>query len=100
MATGQPAPLPRVQANDPCALVTCNYFTLDLIAAQEGVMPLEAGGQSFQALTVIEGEAVVARGADAVTLRRFETVIVPAAGEASELRPNGACRVLRARGGG
>jgi mannose-6-phosphate isomerase len=96
-ATGQPSARPTLRADDQCALVQCNYFTLDLIAAREEAVSLDIGGHSFQALTVIEGEAAVARGDEAVTLRRFETVIVPAAGGPGQLRPNGACRVLRAR---
>lgn len=99
-ATGQPSALPALRADDQCALVQCNYFTLDLIVGRDEAVSLDTGGQSFQALTVIEGRAVVVCGAEAVTLQRFETVIVPAAGGASQLRPNGACRVLRARAPG
>jgi mannose-6-phosphate isomerase len=93
---GAVQPLPPLGANDCQTLVGCPYFTLDLVVLDAKAMGLDTGGQTFHALTVIEGQAEVTCGEERVTLRRFESVVVTADSGRYELRPLPACRVLKA----
>jgi mannose-6-phosphate isomerase len=94
-ATGEIVPRPPMPADGGQTLIACPYFTLALFSAK-GPLALDTHGLTFHALTVIEGQVEVACGDECVPLRRFETVVVPAATGAYQLRPVGAGRVLRA----
>jgi mannose-6-phosphate isomerase len=95
-AVGAVRPLPALAANDCQTLVACPYFTLDLVVAETETLALNTGGVTFHALTVIGGQAEVTCGDERVTLRRFETLVVPAASGLYQLRPETRCRVLKA----
>ena len=95
-ATGDVRPGAPGPADGSQTLVACPYFTLTLIRAQAQPCPLDTHGATFHALTVVEGQAEVEHGAEKMRLRRFETVLVPAAVGAYQLNPLGACRILRA----
>jgi mannose-6-phosphate isomerase len=82
--------------SDAQQLVTCPYFTLDLLSTRADTLALETRGRSFHAVTVIAGEAVLECSTNTVTLRRFDSVIVPAAAGAYQLRPLRPCRALQA----
>jgi mannose-6-phosphate isomerase len=59
-------------------LLSCDYFSLDLIAGQSGFLAVDNGGKTFSALTVLEGQVVV-QGEDwDLVLNKFETCLVPA----------------------
>jgi mannose-6-phosphate isomerase len=80
-------------------LAACPYFTLELMMGGARPIAGDTAGQTFHALTVIEGAAeVVAQGG---TLRpnRFDSAVIPAACGAYEIRPLDGCRVLRASAG-
>ena len=89
-------PPPALGDGDLATLVHCPYFTLALAASQTRPLALDTGGEAFHALTVIEGCAKVVAGEDAVTLRPYETAVVPAASGAYEVRPLGGFRLLKA----
>lgn len=95
-ACGESRPRPALAPDDCQTLVACPYFTLDMVAAQTGPFALDTGGATFHALTLIEGQAEVAGPNDRVTLKRFETVVIPADMGAYQLRPQGTCRALKA----
>lgn len=95
-AGGRVAPPPTVGDGAGVTLTACPYFTLDLIAAHERTVRLDTLGESFHALTVIEGEASVAGDHWRRRLARLETVVVPAACGAYTIRPHGASRILKA----
>ncbi|HEX7599676.1 MAG TPA: class I mannose-6-phosphate isomerase, partial [Polyangia bacterium] len=78
-------------------LVTCEFFTLDLLAASSQTFDLDTGGESFHAITVFEGQAVLESDEWQQRLSRFETVLVPAACGAYRLRPVGPMQALLAR---
>jgi mannose-6-phosphate isomerase len=62
----------------PQLLVSCRYFTLEMLAGRSDSMTLDTGGESFHALTLVEGEAEL-EGADwRLRLHRFDTVLIPA----------------------
>jgi mannose-6-phosphate isomerase len=96
-ATGQPLPEPPLPDGASAVLVTCPYFTLELVGGETHPVELDTGGESFHALTAIEGETIVETPAGSERLGRYETVIVPAACGLYRLRPLGRFRVLKAR---
>jgi len=57
---------------------------------------LETRGQSFHAITVIEGQGTIVCGDERVTLNQFETVLVAAQTGTYQLHPIGSVRVLKA----
>jgi mannose-6-phosphate isomerase len=57
--------------------VQCPYFQLEILSTPQ---ERDTRGESFHALTVIDGEArIVTRDGEAV-LRKFDTVLIPAVG--------------------
>ena len=76
-------------------LIRCEYFTLELLTAHVNVIELAPRGESFQALTVIEGAASIERDDWQVPLQRLETAIIPAAGAAYRVRPQGRVQLLK-----
>jgi mannose-6-phosphate isomerase len=95
-ANGQVHPLRPMLDADAQRLVACPYFTLDLLASNADTLALDTDGQSFHALTVIQGRAIVESNDHAAPLGRFETVVVPAACRAYQIRPLEPIRVLKA----
>ncbi|MGN6562890.1 MAG: type I phosphomannose isomerase catalytic subunit [Thermomicrobiales bacterium] len=93
-ATGQASHLPPLAAGQPTTLTTCPYFTLATVAGDSAPIALDTRGDSFHALTVVAGAAEVRGDGWRETIGRFETVVVPAAGGAYAIVPQGACRLL------
>jgi len=94
--SGDLTPAPRLAADDREVIVSGEYFSLDLITGATELWVSNTGGQSFHALTVVEGAAAVACGTDTVELKPYESVIVAADAGEYAVRPLGACRMLRA----
>jgi mannose-6-phosphate isomerase len=82
---------------EPQRLMECQYFTLDLITSQQLTVELDTRGETFHALTVIEGEMQAEGDNWSQRLAQYETIIVPAAGGAYTLRPRGPFRTLLAK---
>ncbi len=61
------------------ALVACRYFTLEMLAGHVDSITLDTNGESFHALTLIEGEAELEWADWHLELHRFDTVLIPAA---------------------
>jgi mannose-6-phosphate isomerase len=59
-------------------VVECNYFSLELIAGQEGILPFETHGRSFSAITVLEGKVFVWGQGWEDELGKFEPYLIPA----------------------
>lgn len=79
-------------------LTQCEYFTLELLAAQSASITLDTHGESFHALTVIEGRARLQSESVSVELDRFQTAVVPAGMRRYQLQPVTGCRVLKSSG--
>ena len=75
-------------------LVQCDYFTLEILSASTKNIELDTKGETFQAITVIEGEAVLQAGDEQVTLEKFQTAVIPAKVGQYEFRPLMNCRAL------
>lgn len=76
-------------------LAQCEYFTLEMLAAEAQVITLDTQGESFHAITVIEGRAVLQAEGVSVELDRFQTAVVPAGMRRYEFRPLETCRALK-----
>ena len=91
---------PTVQARPPLSdgqqvtICQSRYFTLALLACETRPMNLDTQGESFHALTVIEGQAQVAAGGQVVGLAQYQSLLVPAAAGEYQVRPVECCRVL------
>jgi mannose-6-phosphate isomerase len=94
-ARAETTPPPEMQDGTEQVLCTCDYFTLCMLSAETQTIPLDTRGESFHALTVIEGGARLTAGAESVELTRFDTVLVPAASGAYRLQPMGSLRALK-----
>jgi len=95
-AGGAAQSLPSLGDGEQAQLITCPFFTLELVAGEQQNLTLDTKGETFHALTVIEGTMQVAGEGWNQTLQRFETVVVPAACGAYEIQPRGAFRALMA----
>ena len=76
-------------------LVSCPYFTLQLLAGSEKRFHLNTRGESFHALTVISGGALVEGHGWRIDLSRFQTTLIPAASGAYQILPEGKMQMLK-----
>ncbi|MCE9645318.1 MAG: class I mannose-6-phosphate isomerase [Chloroflexi bacterium] len=76
-------------------LVSCEYFSLDLLAASSRNISLNTAGESFHAITVIEGKARLQAGTEKIELENMQTALVPAGMGKYELIPLENCRALK-----
>ena len=95
-ASAHVVPAPAASDDATAMLATCAYFTLELIVARSRAVQFDTLGESFHALTVVEGEARVAGDGWDVVLARLETVVIPAACHAYTIEPRGSTRILKA----
>ncbi len=87
--TGKIKPLDDLQPDDQRQLIQCPYFRLHLLTAQSRPVMLDTRGESFHAITVIDGQGAIACGAEHLVLNQFETALVAARAEAYHLQPIG-----------
>ena len=95
-ATAPITPRPAFIDGQAAPLIKCDYFTLELLTAQTKSIDLATRGESFHALTVTEGEAVIESDEWQVPLKRCETAIIPAACDTYRLQPQGRTQILKA----
>lgn len=76
-------------------LVQCEYFTLEFLSARSKSIELDTNGESFHAITVIEGKAMLQAEGVSVDLDRFQTAVVPAGMRRYHIQPLSDCRVLK-----
>jgi len=60
-------------------LISCKYFSLDLIAGISGSLLMDTKGDSFSAITVLDGTISVAGSGWRIELKKFDSLLVPAA---------------------
>src|SRR5215207_2354169 len=85
--TAPVTPMPETGDGTNHTLVQCDYFTLELLSAETNSIELDTKGESFHAITVIEGRAVLQTETVSVELARFQTAVVPAGMRRYEFRP-------------
>jgi mannose-6-phosphate isomerase len=76
-------------------LICCDYFTLELLGSETQPVELDTGGETFNALTVIEGEMQVEGDGWREKLGLYESVVVPASVGAYTVRPLGKSQALK-----
>ena len=78
------------------ALINCEYFTLDLLTAEANAIDLATRGESFHALTVIEGQATIESDDWQISLGWHQTALIPADCDAYRVMPQGRTQLLKA----
>ena len=76
-------------------LVECEFFTLEMLSAVSNSIDLDTNGETFHAITVIEGKALLKSGDEQVKLDKFQTAVVPAQVGAYHFQPLTICRALK-----
>jgi mannose-6-phosphate isomerase len=87
---------PQMKDGEAQTLTQCEYFTLQTITVEERSATLDTGGESFHALTVIEGQSQIRAGEAAFILNKFETLLIPAICGAYQIEPLKKSRLLKA----
>ncbi len=77
-------------------LTRCEYFQLEKIAAEEKPVALNTRGESFHALTVVEGRCEIRAGGEVFPLEKFQTLFVPALRGEYQIVPLKKSRLLSA----
>jgi mannose-6-phosphate isomerase len=95
-AISQLLPLPELADGSQKTLISCPYFKLETLAAQLNPILLDRHGESFDALTVVNGSIHIEGDGWEIPLKRYETVLVPASCGPYQIKPAGSYRVLRA----
>jgi mannose-6-phosphate isomerase len=88
-------PLPKMGDGTRHTLIQCDYFTLELLSAQSHTIDLDTKGESFHAITVIEGKAALHANSEGMELEKFQTAVVPAGVGAYQFQPLTDCRALK-----
>jgi mannose-6-phosphate isomerase len=76
-------------------LVESNYFTLEMLSADSNPIELDTEGQTFHAITVIKGKALLKAGDETIELDKFQTAVVPAQVGSYQFQPLADCRALK-----
>lgn len=88
--------LPFVNGHQQQSLVSCRYFTLEMLVGRSDSITLDTNGESFHALTLVEGEAEL-EGADwRLRLHPFDTVLIPASCGSYRIESDSLFRALKA----
>jgi mannose-6-phosphate isomerase len=59
-------------------LFKCQYFALNLLMGSSGSVVVETGGETFSALTLLDGQVRVKGDGWSTTLTQYETLLIPA----------------------
>jgi len=89
-------PPPSTSDGDRHVVARCDYFTLELLSASTIPIELDTQGETFHALTVIEGKAVLKTNDITVELDRFQSAVIPADAGHYQAVPLRDCRILKA----
>ena len=76
-------------------LIECEYFTLSLLCASAKPIKLDTQRESFHAITLIEGKAILRTEEQSMELDKFQTAVIPANTGRYQLEPLTSCRALK-----
>jgi len=88
-------PMPELGDGTQHTLIECNYFTLELLSAKSNAIALDTKNESFHAVTVIEGKALLQANDEQVELEKFQTAVVPASMGEYLFKPLANCIALK-----
>jgi len=71
-------PLPVIPDGSAVPLTRCPYFELSMIQSENNHLDLDTEGESFHALTVIEGSVNIRAGEEDLRLDKFQTTLITA----------------------
>ena len=89
-------PMPKVIDGELVTLTRCPYFTLEMMLAEKKGILQKTRGESFHALTVIEGNVDIQTNIDGLRIGKYETVIIPACVGEYSISSLGEARLLKA----
>jgi mannose-6-phosphate isomerase len=92
----QPVSLPAL--NDGAATTLCQspYFSLETLSARNSSVGMDTVGETFHALTVVEGRARLIAGNEVVELDPYQSALIPAATRKYLIEPVERFRLLKA----
>ena len=93
--TAPVTPPPSVGDGTRHELVKCDYFTLELLSGTSNTIDLDTKGESFHAITVIEGRVKLETETVSVELDQFQTAVVPSEVKRYQFQPLTNCRALK-----
>ena len=88
-------PMPKCGDGAQERLIQSEYFTLEILCASSKTISLDTKGESFHAITLIEGQAALRAGDERVELDKFQTVLVPANTGNYQFEPWSNCQALK-----
>ena len=88
-------PMPACEDGSQRKLIECEYFTLELLCASRNTIELDTQHESFHAITLIEGKAMLRAGNERLELDKFHTAVIPANTGNYQFEPLTDCRALK-----
>ena len=88
-------PRPSLAESARETLVTCPYFTLDLLSSQSAPISLDTHNESFHALTLISGKALVQAEDWQFSLEPYQSLVIPACQRAYQIIPQAGLYLLK-----
>ena len=87
---------PAIEATGGEQLVTCSYFTLELLQVQGSQVALQTDGESFHLLTVTQGSVHVSGDGWNFHLQPYESLVIPADCGAYQAQSESTAMILKA----
>jgi mannose-6-phosphate isomerase len=88
-------PMPACKDGSQERLIQSQYFTLEIVCASTNTIHLDTKGESFHAITLIDGQAILRAGDESLQLDTFQTAVVPASTGSYQFEPFSKCRALK-----
>lgn len=76
-------------------LIECEFFTLELLSGTSKTIDLNTAGETFHAITVIEGKGLLKSGEEQMELEKFQTAVIPAQVGTYQFQPLADCHALK-----
>jgi mannose-6-phosphate isomerase len=96
-ATVNIIPPPDQSKGNIAVLSQCKYFTLELVNSDQKILEFDTMNESFQTLTIIQGQAEVSTGKESFSMDHFETLLIPAECGKYTVSLTADCKILKAR---
>jgi len=69
---------PNIQGSGSKELVQCPYFTLELLQLENGTLSRQTDGDTFHIITATQGKAVLSGKGWDISLKPFDSLVIPA----------------------
>jgi mannose-6-phosphate isomerase len=88
-------PMPACRDGSQERLIQSQYFTLEILCASTNTIHMDTKGESFHAITLIDGLARLQAGDESLQLDPFQTAVIPASTGSYQFEPLSNCRALK-----